>query len=216
MNSGDGRTWARIPRVAPLAVDPEALYAAGSAVAAAGGGLAANLTVLTAGFSAHTGVDRAGEVFGLAYQDAAESLLKAAAAAVNACCRCGALIQQGASNYSRAEAASTLGGGGGVLEAPSPPAELAAPKAPGTMGPGEPPPLLWSIVQSLVLELWPDGDVAGLHAAAARWRDFAAAASGVQRTLNGTKTLLDTQHLPEGDKIDDALNEIGSAAAHYR
>ncbi|HEX5254053.1 MAG TPA: hypothetical protein VFW69_09305 [Mycobacterium sp.] len=199
--------------MAPLAVDPEALYAAGSAVAAAGGGLAANLTVLAAGFSAHTGVDRAGEVFGLAYQDAAKSLLKAAAAAVNACQKCGALIQQGASNYSKAEAASTLGGGGGVLAAPPPPAELAAPKAPGTMGPGEPPPLLWAIVESLVLELWPDGDVPGLHAAASRWRDFAAAASGVQRTLNGSKTLLDTQHLPEGDKIDHALNEIGAAAA---
>ncbi len=81
------------------------------------------------------------------------------------------------------------------------------------MGPGEPPPLLWSIVESLVFELWPDGDVAGLRAAASRWRDFAAAANGVQRTLNASKTLLDTQHLPEGDKIDNALNEIGSAAA---
>jgi hypothetical protein len=196
-----------------LAVDPEALYAAGSAVAAAGGGLAANLTVLAAGFSAHTGVDRAGEVFGLGYQDAAKSLLKAAAAAVNACLKCGALIQQGASNYSKAEVASTLGGAGGVLEAPSLPAEFAAPGPPGTMGPGEPPPLLWSIVESLVLESWPDGDVPGLHAAASRWRDFAGAANGVQRTLNGSKTLLDAQHLPEGDKIEKALNEIGSAAA---
>lgn len=189
------------------------MYAAGSAVGAAGGGLAASLTVLVAGFSAHTGVDRAGEVFGLAYQDAAESLLKAVAAVVNACGKCSALIQQGASNYSKAEAASTLGGGGGILAAPSPPAELAAPKPPGTMGPGEPPPMLWAIVESLVLELWPDGDVPGLHAAASRWRGFAAAANGVQATLNGAKTLLDTQHLPEGDKIDTALKEIGSAAA---
>lgn len=189
------------------------MYAAGSAVGAAGGGLAANLAVLVAGFSAHTGVDRAGEVFGLAYQDTAESLLKAVAAVVNACGKCGALIQQGASNYSKAEAASTLGGGGGILAAPSPPAELAAPKAPGTMGPGEPPPTLWAIVESLVLELWPDGDVPGLHAVASRWRGFAAAANGVQTTLNGAKTLLDIQHLPEGDKIDNALNEIGSAAA---
>ena len=182
-------------------------------MAAAGGGLAANLAVLAAGFSARTGVDRAGEVFGLGYQDAAKSLLKAAAAAVNACLKCGALIQQGASNYSKAEVASTLGGAGGVLEAPSLPAEFAAPGPPGTMGPGEPPPLLWSIVESLVLESWPDGDVPGLHAAASRWRDFAGAANGVQRTLNGSKTLLDAQHLPEGDKIEKALNEIGSAAA---
>lgn len=81
------------------------------------------------------------------------------------------------------------------------------------MGPGEPAPLLWSIVESLVLELWPDGDVAGLRAAASRWREFAVAVKGVKRTLNASKTLLDTQHLPESDKIDTALNEIGSAAA---
>lgn len=189
------------------------MYAAGSAVVAAGDGLAASLTVLTAGFSAHTGVDRAGEVFGLGYQDSAESLLKAATAAVNACRKCGAIIQQGAANYSNVDAASTLGGGGGVLQSPSPPAELAAPKAPGTMGPGEPPPLLWAVVQSLVLELWPDGDVAGLRAAASRWRGFAAAAKGVQGTLNGAKALFDSQHIPEGEKLDHALSEIGSAAA---
>lgn len=189
------------------------MYAAGSAVVAAGDGFAASLTILTAGFSAHTGVDRAGEVFGLGYQDAAESLLKAAAAAVNACRKCGAIIQQGAANYSNVDAASTLGGGGGVLNSPSPPAELAAPKAPGTMGPGEPPPLLWAVVQSLVLELWPDGDVAGLRAAASCWRGFAAAANGVQGSLNGAKALFDSQHIPEGEGIDHALDEIGSAAA---
>lgn len=110
------------------------MYAAGSAVAAIGDSLAANLTILTAGVSAHTGVDRAGEVFGLGYQDSAESMLKAAAGVVNACRKCGALIQQGASNYSAAEAASTLGGGSGVLPAPSAPADLAAPGPPGNLG----------------------------------------------------------------------------------
>ncbi|CPR04607.1 hypothetical protein BN971_00450 [Mycobacterium bohemicum DSM 44277] len=102
-------------------VDPEALFAAGSAVVAAGGGLEANLTVLSTGCAAHTGLDAAGMVFGLGYQDAAESLLKAAAAGINACRHSGALIQQGASNYSKAEAASTLGGGAGVLQAPAAP-----------------------------------------------------------------------------------------------
>lgn len=187
------------------------MYAAGSAVGAAGGGLAASLTVLAAGFSAHTGVDRAGEVFGLAYQDTAKSLLEAAAAAVNACQKCEAVIQQGASNYSNVEAASTLGGGSGVLEAPSPPVEVAAPGPPGTWGKGEPPPLLWAVVQAFVFELWPDGDVAGLRAAASRWRGFAAAARGVQGTLNASKTLFDSQHIPEGENIDNALTEIGAA-----
>lgn len=189
------------------------MFAAGSAVQAAGEGLAANLSILTAGFSAHTGVDRAGEVFGLAYQEKAEAVLKAAAAAVNACRKSGAVIQQGASNYSHTEAASTLGGGSGALQPPSPPAELAAPGPPGTWGPGQPPPPLWSLVQSFILEAWPDGDVAGLRAAASRWRAFGAAAKGVQGTLNASKTLFDGQHIPEGEQIDNALSEIGSSTA---
>ncbi|WP_239657297.1 hypothetical protein [Mycobacterium riyadhense] len=104
--------------MAPLAVDPEALSAAGNAVVAAGDGVAAALAVLTAGFGANTGLDAAGAVFGLAYQDAAESLMKAAAAAINACRFNGAKIQLCASNYSVAEAASMLGGGTGVLRPP--------------------------------------------------------------------------------------------------
>ncbi|MGD1239165.1 ADP-ribosyltransferase [Mycobacterium seoulense] len=199
--------------MAPLSVDPEAMFAAGSAVQAAGEGLAANLSILTAGFSAHTGVDRAGEVFGLAYQEKAEAVLKAAAAAFNACRKSGAVIQQGASNYSHTEAASTLGGGSGALQPPSPPAELAAPGPPGTWGPGQPPPPLWSLVQSFILDAWPDGDVAGLRAAASRWRAFGAAAKGVQGTLNASKTLFDSQHIPEGEQIDNALSEIGSSTA---
>ncbi|WP_204800701.1 hypothetical protein [Mycobacterium riyadhense] len=117
--------------MAPLAVDPEALSAAGNAVVAAGDGVAAALAVLTAGFGANTGLDAAGAVFGLAYQDAAESLMKAAAAAINACRFNGAKIQLCASNYSVAEAASMLGGGTGVLRPPGEPVRIAAPGPPG-------------------------------------------------------------------------------------
>lgn len=194
----------------PLAVDPEALFAAGSAVVAAGDGLAANLTVLTAGFAAHTGLDAAGMMFGPAYQDAAESLLTAAAAAINACRHSGARIQQGASNYSKAEAASTLGGGAGVLQAPAEPVKIAAPGPPGTLGPGQPPPLLWALVQSFVDDVWPDGDVAALRAAAGRWRSFGAAVGGTPGTLNASKSLLASQRIPEGGLIDDALSQMGT------
>ncbi|MGO8772441.1 MAG: putative adhesin [Mycobacterium sp.] len=194
----------------PLAVNPEALFAAGSAVVAAGDGLGASLAVLTAGFAAHTGLDAAGMVFGLAYQDAAESLLKAVAAAINACRHSGALIQQGASNYSTAEVASTLGGGGGVLQAPPEPVKIAAPGPPGTLGPGQPPPLLWALVQSFVDDVWPDGDVAALRAAAARWRTFDAAVGGTPGTLDASKSLFDSQHIPEGALIDDALSQMGT------
>ncbi len=193
----------------PLVVDPQALFAVGSAVIAAGDGLAANLTVLTAGFAAHTGLDAAGAVFGLGYQDAGEGVLQAAAAAVNACRQSGALIQQGAANYSRAEAASTLGGGASALQAPPAQDKMSAPGPPGTWGKGEPPPLLWAVVESFVDDVWPDGDVAGLHAAAARWRGFAGAAGGMRGALNAAKALLDAHQIPEGEKIDDALSQIG-------
>ena len=87
-----------IPHVAPLAVDPAALAVAGAAVVAIGDDLAAALGVLTGGFSANTGQDAAGEVFGLAYQDAAEALLKAAAGAINALRFNGAKVQLCASH----------------------------------------------------------------------------------------------------------------------
>ncbi len=193
----------------PLVVDPQALFAVGGSVIAAGDGLAANLTVLTAGFAAHTGLDAAGAVFGLAYQDAGERVLQAAATAINGCRQSGALIQQGAANYSQAEAASTLGGGAGALQAPPAQAKVSAPGPPGTWGKGQPPPLLWAVVQSFVDDVWPDGDVAGLHAAAARWRGFAGAAGGMRSALNAAKALLDAHQIPEGEKIDDALSQIG-------
>jgi hypothetical protein len=187
------------------------LFAAGSAVVAAGEGLNAAMTVLTAGFGANTGLDIAGEVFGLSYQSSAESLLKLATAAVNACQQNGALIQQCAANYSIAEAASTLGGGASVLHGPAAPAKIGAPGPPGTLGPGEPPPLLWAIVQSFVDDVWPNGDVAALHAAAGCWRTFASAAGGMQGALNGPKTLIGTLQMPEGGKVIDVLSRMGDA-----
>ncbi|WAC93703.1 hypothetical protein [Mycobacterium sp. Aquia_213] len=194
-----------------LAVDPDALFAAGSAAVATGDGLAAAMAVLTAGFGANTGLDVAGEVFGLSYQGTAESLLNAAAAAINACRRNGVMIQVDASNWSKAEAASRLGGGASVLQAPAEPAKVGAPGPPGTLGPGEPPPLLWAVVQSFVDDVWPDGDVAAIHAAAGCWRAFSSAVSGMQGALNGSRTLVGTQQIPEGEKIDHVLSQIGVA-----
>nr|WP_156664701.1 TNT domain-containing protein [Mycobacterium sp. 852002-51057_SCH5723018] len=131
-----------------------------------------------------------------------------AAAAINACRQCGARLQQGAANYSRAEADSRLGGGADVLQAPPDPPTIAPPGPPGTWGKGEPPPLLWAVVQSFVDDVWPDGDVEGLHAAAARWRSFGAAAGGMRGAVNASKSLFDGQHIPEGGLIDEGLSKI--------
>ena len=200
-----------ILRVAPLAVDPAALSAAGAAVVAIGDDLAAALGVLTGGFSANAGQDAAGEVFGLAYQDAAEALLKAAAAAINALRFNGAKIQLCASNYSKAEAASTVGGGGGgVLPAPGDPAKIAAPGPPGTLGPGVAAPLLWALVEAFIDGLWPNGDVAALRAAAGRWRAFGGALAGGQDALNKPKSAVAGQQIPEGALIQPVLSTIGT------
>jgi hypothetical protein len=205
--------WARIPRVAPLSVDPEALFAAGSAVVAAGGGVAATLAVLTSGFGANTGQDAAGLMFGLAYQQAARSLLKAAAAGINACRYNGAQIQLSASNYSKAEAASTLGGGGNALSAPSQPETFAAPRPPRTLGPGMPAPLLWVVVEAFLEEVWPNGDAAALRAAAGSWRTFGAALGGMKGALDASKSLVGTQQIVEGEKIQQVLSGISTKAA---
>ena len=166
--------------------------------------------VLTGGFSANTGQDAAGEVFGLAYQDAAEALLKAAAGAINALRFNGAKIQLCASNYSKAEAASTLGGGGGVLPAPGEPVKIAAPGPPGTLGPGVAAPLLWALVEALIDDVWPNGDVAAMRAAAGRWRAFGGALAGGQDALNKPKSAVDGQHIPEGALIQPVLSTIGT------
>ena len=177
---------------------------------AIGDDLAAALGVLTGGFSANTGQDAAGEVFGLAYQDAAEALLKAAAGAINALRFNGAKIQLCASNYSKAEAASTLGGGGGVLPAPGEPVKIAAPGPPGTLGPGVAAPLLWALVEALIDDVWPNGDVAAMRAAAGRWRAFGGALAGGQDALNKPKSAVDGQQIPEGALIQPVLSTIGT------
>jgi hypothetical protein len=205
--------WMRIPRVAPLAVDPEALWVAGTAVAAIADGVAAALGPLTAGFGANTGQDAAGEVFGFTYQETAESLLRAVAEGINACRYSAAKIQLCAANYSKAEVASTLGGGGHVLPAPPQPEQFAPPGPPGTLGPGEPAPSLWALVQVFVDDLWPNGDVAGLHAAAGCWRGFGAALSGMQDALNAPKSVIDGQQIVEGDKIQHVLSSLGTDMA---
>jgi hypothetical protein len=199
--------------MAPLEVDPGALDGAGSAVSAVGDGLAAAVGALTAGYGANTGQDAAGEVFGLNYQDAAESTLKAVAAAVNACRSVGFKVQVGASNYSKAEAASTLGGGADVLPPPAQPADFAASGAPGTLGPGVPEPLLWAVVEAFVGDLWPNGNAAQMHAAAGCWRTFGAALRGAKDALAGPNSVVGAQQMPESGLIQQALSKLGDDMA---
>lgn len=197
----------------PLAVDPEALSGAGTAVVSAGDGVAAAVGALTSGFGANTGQDAAGDVFGLAYQDSAKSMLKAAATGINASRRVGFLGQVSASNYSKAEVASTMGGGAAVLPTPPQPGNFDAPGAPWTLGPGIPAPALWALVETFVGDLWPNGIPSQMHAAATCWRTFGAALHGVKDALNGPTSVVGAQQMPEGGLIRQALSELGDDMA---
>ncbi|WP_053093993.1 TNT domain-containing protein, partial [Mycobacterium heckeshornense] len=192
---------------------PAALDGAGSAVITVGEGLAAAVGALTTGYGANTGQDAAGEVFGLEYQSAAESTLQAAAAAINACRTVGFKVRLGASNYSKAEAASTLGGGADVLPPPAQPSEFAAPGAPGTLGPGVPEPLLWAVVESFVGDLWPNGNAAQIHAAAGCWRTFGAALHGAKDALAEPNSVVGAQQMPESGLIQQAVSKLGDDVA---
>ncbi|MGO9504261.1 MAG: hypothetical protein ACLPUO_22395 [Streptosporangiaceae bacterium] len=197
--------------MAPLAVDPATLSGAGAAVISAGDGVAAATGTLTSGFGANIGQDAAGEAFALAYQDSAGSVLKAVAAGINDCRTIGFKLEVGASNYSRAEASSTLGGGGSVLPTPTPPGKFDAPGAPWTLGPGIAEPVLWGLVEEFVGDLWPNGNPAQIHAAATSWRSFGAALHSAKDTLREPISVVASQHIPESGLVQQAFSQLGDA-----
>lgn len=186
------------------------MFVAGSAVDAVGESLAAALGPLTAGFGINSGQDAAGLMFGLGYQNAAQSLLNGAAAGIFACRYVGAKVQLCASNYSRADAASNVHGNGHVLPAPAQPQEFPAPGRPGTMGPGVAQPLLWAVVEALVDDVWPNGNGVGMHAAAGCWRGFGDALRAAGHGLDGPKSVVAGQQVPEAQLVQQVLSELGS------
>lgn len=189
------------------------MFVTGTGVSVIGDGIATALGPLSAGFGINSGQDSAGMVFALNYQNAARSLLTGVAAGINACRKLGAKIQLSASNYSRAEAASKVGGGGHVLPSPGQPAKVAPPNAPGVMGPGVARPLLWGVVESLLDDVWPNGNAVGMHAAAGCWRGLGASLSGVQAALNGPKSAIAGQRIPEGELVQHNLASLAATMA---
>lgn len=199
--------------MAPLSVDPAALSEAGAAVITAGDAVAAVTSALSSGFGANTGQDSAGEAFALSYQDSAKSLLHAAAASINAYRTVGFKLELGASNYSRAEASSTLGSGGGVLPTPTAPGTFDAPGAPWTLGPGVAEPALWALVEEFVGDLWPNGNPGQIHAAATCWRNFESAIQHAKAALQQPYSTITAQHIPEGQLIQQTFSQLGDAMA---
>ncbi|OKH76400.1 hypothetical protein EB72_01325 [Mycobacterium sp. SWH-M1] len=201
---------------APITVDPVALAGMGAAVATD------SLTVATAvhtlstalsGAGALFGHDSAGLLFGQSYTQAGRSLLEAAGSAVNACRKVGFGVQMSAFNYGRANAASTVGGGETPVPQPSAPGAFTAPSMPPPMGSGVVAPLLWTVVESLVGDVWPDGNPEEMRAAAAAWRSFGAAVGTTAEPVTAVSAALAGQHIPEAGHMGDATGQISSGLA---
>ncbi|HKP39615.1 ADP-ribosyltransferase [Mycobacterium sp.] len=197
----------------PIAVDPSALAAAGRNVSSEGDAAATATQTLSSALSgagALFGHDSAGIVFGQGYTHSGQALLDAAESAVNACRRVGFGMQMSASNYGKANAASTVGGGESPVPAPTEPPCVGGLTMPPPMGGGVAAPLGWALVEQFVGDVWPDGNPAQMHAAATAWRGFAAAIGAAAGPVSATGTALGGQQIPESGKMVEAVGNIGS------
>lgn len=197
--------------MAPLAVDPHVLAGAGGAVGGVGDELATAVGTLgsaLAGCGDMAGEDTAGRVFGQAYEQAGQDVLNAVDAGVNACRQLGFGIQMTATNYSRAEAASTIGGGE-ALSPPGEPGHFDAPRVPSPFGSGVAAPALWSVVEMFVGDVWPNGNPAELRSAAGAWRTLGFAITGAVGQLGGPSATIAGQQIDEGGLITSALSGAG-------
>jgi len=111
------------------------------------------LSSALSGAGALFGHDSAGLVFGQGYTHSGQALLDAAESAVNACRRVGFGVQMSASNYGKANAASTVGGGESPVPVPTEPPCFGGLTMPPPMGGGVAAPLGWSLVEQFVGEV---------------------------------------------------------------
>jgi hypothetical protein len=114
----------------------------------------------------------------------------------------------GARARRRADAASTIGGGESTLTPPDAPAEFSAPAAPSALGGFVPPPLLWSVIQTIIPDVWPDGDRSASRAIASARQGFASAINGIVDHLAGPSGVVGSQQIPEGGKMTAATSEL--------
>jgi hypothetical protein len=168
------------------------------------------VAALSAGFHADTGQDSAGVMFGRQYAEAADAVLAAVAAGINACAQTGSGVQASAVTYSRAEAMSDIFGRAQPLGSPPCPVPVSAPAGPSVTGAGVGEPLLWAVVAMLVGDLWPSGSPAWMRAAAGAWRAFGTVLEGVSGELAGPSAVGGAQQIPEAEQIVSVLQGIGS------
>ena len=199
--------------MAPIVVDPDVLAGAGRSVAGVGDEFAKAVGTLSAslGGGAPSGLDASGLSFGMGYQKAAQELLHAAGEFVDAARNVGFGISQSASNYSHADAASTIGGGGTPLTAPEKPAKFDAPSCPPSLGGGVTPPFLWSVLENFIPDSWPDGNPGRLKASADAWNTFGTSIGAIAGGLTGPSGIVAGQQIPEGGAMTSKLTVLADS-----
>jgi hypothetical protein len=200
----------------PIAVDPAALAATGAAIggdAESAAGAVQTLSSALSGAGAQFGHDPAGLLFATSYTPSGKALLDAAASAVNACRRVGFGVQMSASNYGHANAASTVGGGEPPVPAPTDPGAFHAPGMPPPLGGGIAAPVGWSLVESFVGQVWPDGDPGQMRETAAAWRSFATAMTGVAGQVGASGAGLNGHEIPDGGPMVKAVADVQGGLA---
>jgi hypothetical protein len=83
-----------------------------------------------------------------------------------------------------------------------------APSVPSPFGGGVAEPFLWSMVQMLVGDVWPNGDPAQLRAAGGAWSTFARTLAGIGGRLEGPSATISGQQIPEGGAMASALSDL--------
>jgi hypothetical protein len=116
-----------------------------------------------------------------------------------------------ATNYSQADAASTIGGGAAPLTAPEKPGQFDTPSSPSSLGGGVMPPFLWSVLENFIPDTWPDGNPGRLRASAAAWQSFASTINGIAGELSGPSGVVGSQQIPEGGAMTSAMSELSQS-----
>ncbi|MBI3224828.1 MAG: NAD(+)--arginine ADP-ribosyltransferase [Mycolicibacterium cosmeticum] len=194
----------------PIVVDPKALDSAGQTMTTQAIDLGKAIHALGAalgGCAGMCGNDPAGIIHARSYDNSAKSMLEAMIDLTNGMARTGDAVRTSAVNYSLAEVASnTHGNGGPPLPAVPQTPPASSPLAPSAQGSFDGAPPGWSLVEPFLGMIWPNGDSGQLRAAAQAWSTAGSAFLSTEAEMIGAFGVVAGQHVPEGEKIGQAVN----------
>jgi len=202
----------------PVAVDPSVFSAAslvmGQRVAGQLAQAAAGLGRGLAGAGAMAGSDPGGVQWATSYDQVAAVTAGAVADLANACHQIGALLEQTGFNHASAEVSSdpshAAPGSPDVTNYGAVPS-VAAPTPPSANGGSSDPPHGWSLIESVVGYVWPNGDPGRLRDAGRAWTACANALRGAAGGVPEAVTAIQSQRSPE---VTDAVAVCQAMGQH--